>query len=384
MKLLHVVPAITKEASGPSYSVRRLCDALLEKGETLTLAALDWGALPSPPAYLKTFAIGLGPARLGASPGLRRWLKHSVAQGRVSVVHNHGMWQMNALYPAWAVSGTTVQLVCSPRGALSEWAMSHGSKAKKVFWPILQRPALRRATCFHATAMSEYEDIRRLGFSQPVAVIPNGIDIPTSGQKKHRQVRVLLFLGRVHQKKGLDLLLPAWQLVQDRFPEWRLVVAGSDEGYHGVSGYLDELKDLVRSHNIQRVDFVGGLHGPDKQDAYFSADIFVLPTYSENFGMTVAEALAAGTPAIVSKGAPWEGLEKEGAGWWVDIGIEPLADALADALSRSPDALADMGQRGRDWMQREFSWALVGERMAATYRWLVDRSLPTPPWVRLD
>lgn len=249
---------------------------------------------------------------------------------------------------------------------------------------MLQYPALRRATCFHATAVSEYEDIRRLGFSQPVAVVPNGIDVPAIGKKANRGERVLLFLGRIHRVKGLDLLLPAWKSVQERFPDWRVVIAGNDDEYNGASGYLSELQALVRANEIKRLDFVGGLHGSAKRRAYLEAELYVLPTHSENFGMTVAEALAAGTPAIVSKGAPWAGLETERAGWWVDIGVEPLAGALADALSRSPAELAEMGQRGRDWMQREFSWALVGQRMAATYRWLIDRTLPTPPWVRVD
>jgi len=100
--------------------------------------------------------------------------------------------------------------------------------------------------------------------------------------------------------------------------------------------------------------------------------------------MTVAESLAAGTPVIVSKGAPWEGLTERCAGWWIDIGVTPLVDCLKEAMSRTPAELAAMGDRGRLWMQRDFSWDGVGEKMIATYRWLCDRSLPVPPWVYLD
>jgi len=294
------------------------------------------------------------------------------------------MWQMNALYPARAARRGNVQLVYSPRGAFSEWAMRHGSRAKKLFWPLLQRPALEQATCFHATAEAEYRDIRRLGFTQPVAIIPNGIDLPAPPVRSMSQQRTLLFLGRIHVVKGLDILLPAWRALQANFHDWRLVIAGGDDGYHGVSGYLDEVKGKVQELGLERVEFPGPLYGDEKMQAYRDADLYVLPSYSENFGMTVAEALAMGTPAIVSKGAPWSGLVQEGAGWWCDIGVDPLVLSLKDAMARSPAALGTMGERGRAWMQKDFSWSGIGARMSATYQWLCDRSLPVPSWVRMD
>lgn len=384
MRLVHIVPALSEEASGPSYSVVRLCESLIAERHVLTLAALDWAPLAKTPPFLKVFPFGMGPKRIGRSPAMAKWLSDSCLAGDVDVLHNHGMWQMNAVYPARAARRGNVQLVYSPRGALSEWAMSHGSKAKEIFWPLLQQPALQQATCFHATAESEYEDVRRMGFAQPVAIIPNGIDLPSLPHKLNGAKRTLLFLGRIHPKKGLDVLLSAWRVVQEQFPHWRLIIAGSDDGYNGSSGYLDELLVLVRTLGIERAEFVGNLYGAEKTRAYSNAEIFVLPTHSENFGMTVAEALAAGTPAIVSKGAPWSGLAQEGAGWWIDIGVDPLVASLKDAMSRSPAALGAMGERGRAWMQRDFSWNGIGGRMSATYEWLCDRSLPVPPWVRLD
>jgi glycosyltransferase involved in cell wall biosynthesis len=384
MPLIHVVPAITEEASGPSYSVVRLCQSLIESGEDLTLAALDWSPYPSMPEFMKVFPLGIGPRRLGRSPEMSRWLMGEASSGRAEVIHNHGMWQMNAVYPAWAARQGNVQLVYSPRGSLSEWAMRHGSKLKNIFWPVLQRPALRRATCFHATAESEYHDIRRLGFTQPVAVIPNGIDLPIVLPKTFGEQRTLLFLGRIHPKKGLDMLLAAWRVVQECFPRWRLIIAGSDDGFNGSSGYRDELLVLIRSLGVERAEFVGNLYGTEKMQAYRDADLFVLPTYSENFGMTVAESLAAGTPVIVSKGAPWSGMDQNDAGWWIEIGGNPLVACLKDALSRSPAELAAMGENGRAWMERDFLWDGIGAKMAATYRWLCDRSLPVPAWVRLD
>ena len=172
--------------------------------------------------------------------------------------------------------------------------------------------------------------------------------------------------------------------MQDQFPKWVLKIVGSDDGYHDPSGYLDQIKRQASDMGLKRVSFVGPLFGDDKLQAYADADLYVLPSYSENFAVTVAEALSMETPSIVSKGAPWSGLEAHGAGWWIDIGVDPLVHCLHDALSRSPEDLAAMGRRGREWMQRDFSWSGIGEKMAETYRWLCDPSRPVPPWVRLD
>ncbi|UZR28738.1 glycosyltransferase [Methylococcus mesophilus] len=384
MRVIHVVPAITEEASGPSYSVVRLCESLIGQGQEVTLAALDLAPMQSPPSCLKAFPLGWGPPRLGRSPAMRRWLDGQVRSKSLDLLHNHGMWQMNAIYPGWAAKKSNINFVVSPRGAFSKWAMRHGTVMKKVFWPALQRPALEHTACFHATAESEYEDIRRMGFRQPVAIIPNGIDIPDLPPKKWGDFRTVLFLGRLHRVKGLDMLLPAWRAVQDRFPDWRLVIAGSDIGYYRKSGYLEELYRLVQKLGLERIEFVGGLYGAEKTQAYYNADLYILPSYSENFGVTVAEALAAGTPAIVSKGAPWGGLVTQQAGWWSDVSLDALVACLEDALGRSPDELEQMGLRGRNWMETEFSWTRIGAQMADTYRWLLDKSLPDPAGLRVD
>ena len=383
--MIHVLPALSEEASGPSYSVSRLCQSLIDADVDLSLLALDWAPLPSPPTYLKAFPLGIGPDRLGRSPSMYRWLREQCASGHVDVIHNHGMWQMNSVYPAWAIKQSGVQLIYSPRGAFSPWAMKHGSIAKRVFWPLFQLNALRQAHCFHATAEAEYRDIRRLGFQQPVVVIPNGIDLADMPSVMCATgLRTLLFLGRIHPVKGLDILLHAWQAVQDRFPEWVLKIVGSDDGYHGPSGYLDQIKRQASELGLKRVYFVGPLYGDEKLQAYCAADLYALPSYSENFAMTVAEALSMETPTIVSKGAPWSGLVEHGAGWWIDIGVESLVHCLHDALSRSPEDLTAMGRRGREWMRQHFSWPSIGSKMAETYRWLCDRSRPVPPWVKLN
>jgi len=383
MRIIHTVPSIAKEASGPSYSVSRLCGALVEQGQDVTLAALDWAPMAMPPPFLNTFPLGLGPRRLGRSPEMARWLNNQAATSKVSLIHNHGMWQMNAIYPARTAKRFQVPYVVSPRGCFTEYAMSIGSPVKKMFWPLVQRPALQAVSLFHATADSELTDIRRLGYRQPVAVIPNGIDLPPLQEKVTGDMRTLLFLGRIDPNKGFDMLLPAWRAVQARFPEWRLRIVGSDIGYNGQSGYLSTLQTMASDLGLKRIEFSGELLGMAKLQAYREAELFVLPSYSENFGMTVAESLAAGTPAIVSKGAPWSGLNSEGGGVWIEIGVEPLVGALENFLSRSPSDLVNEGLFGREWMERDFSWKKIGHDMTEVYAWLTGQNTTLPDCIKL-
>lgn len=378
MRVIHVVSAITEEASGPSYTVPRLCESLIGAGVDLQLAALDWASMPVSLPYLKIFPLGLGPRRLGVSPRMRRWLKAEVASGRIDLIHNHSLWMMPNVYPGRVCRHGSCRLVVSPRGTLSAWALGWNALRKKIFWHVLQASALRTVACFHATVESEYEDIRRLGFRQPVCIIPNGIDLPLLKQKPDGGRRQLLFLGRIHPVKGVDILLRAWQAVEHRFPDWELHVAGPDNG-----GYLADMQTLAAELRLDRLVFRGPLYGDDKRLAYREASLFVLPTHSENFGMTVAEALTAGTPVIVTRGAPWEGLAEQGAGWWIEIGVGPLVACLEQALSASPQRLMEMGRAGHEWMRRDFSWERIGAQFLATYRWLLDGG-ELPPWVRLD
>lgn len=387
LRIIHVVPAVTEEASGPSYSVPRLCEALIEQGHDVTLAALQWSPARELP-YLKTFPTGNSWRRLGRSPALHDWLGKQAVRDESVIIHNHGMWQMNSLYPGWVARRTGARLIVSPRGAFSQWAMTHGSPAKKLFWPMLQRPALVDAVCFHATSDLEYQDIRRLGFNQPVTIIPNGIDVPAQAaiHDSDGQQRIVLFLGRIHAKKGLDMLLAAWASVQQRFPQWSLRIVGSDTGYDSRSGrgYLDKMRVLARTIGAERVDFAGELVGQRKWEAYREAHLFVLPTYSENFGMSVAEALSIGVPAIVTEGAPWQGLNTHGAGWWVGVSQDAIASALQNAMARPTQDLLAMGASGREWMLREFEWDAIGQKMSMTYQWLAGKLERAPDWIRTD
>jgi glycosyltransferase involved in cell wall biosynthesis len=260
--------------------------------------------------------------------------------------------------------------------AISKWK-------KKLVWQLWQKSALKAADCIHATAASEYEEIRAIGLKNPVAVIPNGIDVPPlmdRGLASHdmKGCRTILSLGRLHPKKSLDVLIRAWAKLEQQYPDWRLRIVGPSEG-----GHEDELRSLTQSLGIKRLTIEGPIYGRDKFSVYQATDIFVLPTRNENFGIAVAEALAAGVPVISTKGAPWSGLVNERCGWWIDHGEDPLVQALRIAMETDHRVLRDMGQRGRSWMERDFGWKGVATEMAAVYTWMRNGG-PMPNSVRID
>ncbi len=383
--IIHSIPSIAKEDSGPTYSVVRLCEQLIATSRvSLKLVGLDWDKNSSStiPFFL-SFPLGVGGNRLGRSPLMLKAMHQWAMDGDIALLHAHGMWQMNALYPAWVARKFQIPLVFSPRGSLSTWALNNGSILKRVFWPFFQKPALNDVACFHATSNMEYQEIRALGFKQPIAVIPNGIDLRRFDSEVARS-KSLLYLGRIHPKKGIDQLLRAWALIQDDNPEWMLRVAGDDVGYHGSTGYLNDLKNLSNKLNLKRIEFLGSVYGSKKEEIYRESSIFVLPTYSENFGMTVAEALSFGLPAIVSVGAPWSGLMDSNSGWWVENDPKSLSKTISMAFSLPENKLREMGLNGRNWMARDFSWDSIAEKMHQVYEWLLDESQPKPEWVMVD
>jgi glycosyltransferase involved in cell wall biosynthesis len=269
----------------------------------------------------------------------------------------------------------------APRGMLGPAALRVSAWKKRSFWWLSQRRALEAADCLHATAASEYEEIRAAGLRNPVAIIPNGIELPDLTGLPARgggSERTVLSLGRIHPKKGLDRLVQAWARVKPEFPSWRLRIVGPAE-----VGHDKELAAIARSLRLERISIEAPIYGPrEKLEAYRSADLFVLPTLNENFALTVAEALAAEVPVISTRGAPWAGLETEHCGWWIDHGVESLAASLRLAMKLGCAERRAMGARGRAWMARAFAWDRIGGDMLQVYRWLREGGEP-PPTVRL-
>lgn len=298
---------------------------------------------------------------------MRRWLRQQAVAGKTGVIHNHSLWMMPNVYPGAAVGGSDCKLIMSPRGTLSEHSLARSALLKKVFWRLLQGPAVARAAAFHATSHQECLDIRRMGFRQPVAILPNGVDVPDVYSGQVKPFRRLLFLGRLHPIKGLNHLLKVWQSLQGEHADWELVIVGPDN-----DGHQSELERMAWDLDLQRCRFVGPAYGADKLRAYREADLYVLPTLSENFGMTVAEALAAGTPVVTTRNAPWQGLITNDAGWWLDEGTDALIAGLGQAMQTPPADLLRMGDQGRQWMMRDYSWDSIARDMAEFYDWVLN------------
>ncbi len=393
LSVLQVVPSINPSTGGPAVSVSGLAAALARAGIGTTIAALDYPEHGVPVAVAGVRSIGSRPSRLGRrmrgwSPVLRRSILEAAREA--DILHSHALWMVPGIYARQAAVRFGRPLVISPRGMLDPWSLARSRGKKRIAAWLYENRNLRAARLLHATSDLEAEAIRRYGLRQPIAVLANGIDLPGPGAAARREVlearfpelrgsRWLLFLGRLDPKKGLDLLLEIWRELGARAPDWRLVIAGPDLGGYGARIVAAVTADPeLRS----RTTFTGMLEGEEKSAALAHAELFVLPTRGENFGIAVAEALAHGTPVLTTTAAPWEVLRERGCGWWVAPEVEELRGALAGALRLPPGELARMGALGRDVVAEQFSWDSIGERWVEVYRWVLSGGAP-PDCVRV-
>lgn len=362
MIVRHIIQGIASASAGPSHSVGSLAENLSRRGDDVEIVALgkrpEWWAYKTPVRAFDSSLVRYGLASLDYLTYLR-----SISR-TPAILHGHGVWRIANLFPLVIPERPDVHIVVSPRGMFSEWSWRHHAWVKQPFWYAMQLPALKKTHCFHATAHSELEDVRRLGFRQPVAVIPNGIRVPASNRKNVKE-NTIVFLSRIHKKKGLELLVEAWRGLAPQFPAWSVKIAGAID-----SDYAKNLVLNVQQEGIPRIEFLGEVLGADKQALLSGASLFVLPSYSENFGIAVAEALAHGTPVITTNQTPWQELSSRGCGWCVSADQRSISDALREALSRGPDSLQEMGSIGRGWMENDFSWEAVTDMMQSTYAWL--------------
>jgi glycosyltransferase involved in cell wall biosynthesis len=381
MKVIHVVASINRNVGGPAVTVARLASALAEMQVEATVATLDYAVhgpqSPVSGARLSSVPAGLATRRLrGWSPRLARNIAALTRQG-AGIVHSHGLWMFPNLYARRAARGAGVPLVVSPRGMLDDWSLRRSRVRKFAAWNLFERENLSCAKLFHATCAPEARSVRAAGFTQPIAVIPNGVDLPGLSviaprgtlERRHpalAQRQWLLFMSRLHPKKGLTELVHAWHGLAPRFPQWQLLVAGPDLDGHGA-----EVRALVESLGIaDRVTFAGMLGGEEKACALARAGLMVLPTHSENFGIVVAESLAHGTPVLTTHAAPWEELAERNCGWWIEDSGEALGRTLEAALAIAPAALREMGLRGRALVSERYAWEGVALQMKAVYLWI--------------
>jgi glycosyltransferase involved in cell wall biosynthesis len=288
-------------------------------------------------------------------------------------VHNHSLWLLPLRYAHEAAQRRHAPLVISPRGMMSGWAWQHRRRRKFLAEKLVHPGAFADASGWHATSPEEAGDIRALGFKQPVCVSPNGVDLPADADLAAaragwhdlclatRSRPVALFYSRFHRKKRVRELIDLW-LSAPR-GDWLLLVVGVAEDYTAA-----ELNATVAAAG--GADRVAVFDGAGRPPPYAVASLFVLPSHSENFGLVIAEALAAGVPALVTDTTPWSGLAAHGGGWCVPwAGFGP---ALAGALASRPAELEAMGRHGREWVARDFSWDRAARLLGEFYRHLCD------------
>lgn len=351
MNILHTLPSLAEEAGGPARSVPALARAIAGTGEARVFLMSADGSRSSDPEIQALMLNGSLAAELGVP-------------GRFDLVHDHGIWQPFHSRVASLCRRGRIPRVVSPRGMLEPWALAARRLKKRIGWILYQRRNLANCLFLHATAEQEAINLRRLGLPTPVVTIANGTDLPGTLRPSAASdgVRTALFLSRVHPKKGIELLLEAWQ--QLRPPGWYLEIAGP-----GEEGYLARIQGLIDQLGLKEaVRLIGKVDDARKTGAYHRADLFVLPSFSENFGLVISEALAHGVPVITTTGTPWADLERNRCGWWVPPTSEGIAGALKTATALPLAELASMGRRGADWIARDFSWPEMGRQMLQAYR----------------
>ena len=262
------------------------------------------------------------------------------------------------------------KVVLTPHGMLEPWIIKRHYWTKKVpaLW-LYQKKAIVEADYLHATAESEKENLLKLRYNSKIEVIANGIDIDkitvkTSWQKR----KEMLFLSRIHVKKGINFLIEAIATLKEELKGYKINIAGE-----GEESYIYELKQMAYKLGVgEQIHFIGGVYGNRKWELFRNADLFVLPTHSENFGIVVAEALACGTPVITTKGTPWGELETENCGWWTEVGTNPTVHALRAFLQLSTDDLEKMGHNGRKLVECKYSSKKVAEDMVTLYKKVIN------------
>lgn len=390
MKVAFVTASVSRRAGGLLFAVRRLAQTLTASGETgvQVLGIEDvhsqddlpeWGS--AAPQVFRRY----GPAAFGYAPGLGQVL----AKSGCDLAHTHGLW----MYPSlavhqWSHSYRRSYLV-TPHGMLDPWAVRNSGWKKRLAGWAYEHAHLRGAACLHALCQAEAEAIRGYGLRNPLCLIPNGVDLPAQPSEPPPAwasalppgTRVLLFLGRLHPKKGLPGLLDAWGLARAaaQAAGWHLVVAGWDQG-----GHQAQLVTQVERARLQgQVHFVGPQFGRDKAASYGRADAFVLPSFSEGLPMTVLEAWSHRLPVLMTSACNLPEGFAAGAALETATSPDSIAAALERLFAMPDEERRAMGECGHRLVAERFTWPYVAEQMLAVYRWVLGDE-PIPSCVVVD
>jgi glycosyltransferase involved in cell wall biosynthesis len=284
-----------------------------------------------------------------------------------NIVHLHGLWSPFLAAYARISRAVGIPYIVAPHGMLEPWSLTIHSTQKRFALKTYQGSILERASAIHTTSDAEAEHVRRLGFgSMPIFVVPNAFEEPKPNADRTRtkaagERHVLLFLSRVHEKKGLDNLLRAWSEI--RPPRWELKIVG-----HGEPAYVEHLKRVCTEQQIPDVQFHEHVDGEAREAMFESATAFVLPTYSENFGNAVAEAMLRGLPVITTTGTPWSVIAQKNLGWYIEPSREQLIKSLKELFGAELGALRGMGERARQFATENLLISAVRPRLLEMYK----------------
>lgn len=376
MRALHIVPSVAPRYGGPSEAALRLVTSLREVGTDALLATTDAdgsGRLPVPTgeeidhrgARCIFFPRAHGES-LKPSPALARWVRANAST--FDVIHIHSVFSHPSLAAGSAARSEGIPYVVRPLGQLDAWSLSRHALRKRLFLAAGGRRLLERAAAIHWTDESERSRAPQFASARPSFVIPLGVDerlFETRWSEEREQT--VLFLSRLHPKKNVESLVDAFGALGEAGAAWRLVVAGE-----GEAAYVASLK--ARAAGVKgRIELVGWLSGEEKLRVLVTAALLVLPSRQENFGIAVAEAMAAGTPVVVSEAVALSGVvRREGTGWVAPEDSEGLARILSRAIA-SPLERARRGAAGRRLAEERYRWASVARQLIARYEAIVGR-----------
>lgn len=376
INILHIIDSMDYRKGGPPNVALNLCN-YLSQNPNLNISIVYQSELndilPLFLSKVNVYNVACS-NRLQYKSGIkfRSWLISYLNLNTVDIIYIHGIWTAVSYWGLSLAVNRSIKCMLHIHGMLLPYALMNKPLKKKLGFLIYQKRLINNASVLISTSYDEYRNIRKLGFTNPIFNSFNGIDPidPTffnvnTQYKKEGGFKTVLFLSRIHPMKGILNLIEAWDLVSPN--NWRLLLAGPDS-----YGHLAEVMNLVKKYNLSKsISYVGEINGPqEKAKIFLSADIFILPSRSENFGNVIAESLAYGVPVITTKGAPWADLETYKCGWWVDYGVKPLAEALVSAISLEDCDRFEMGQRGQQ-LVKKFDWSLVSTNISLVYAWLL-------------
>lgn len=322
-----------------------------------------------------------GLKQLGFSTDIHRIVRKENAD----IIHQQGIW----MYYSYATlvekrMNSRCKVIIEPHGMLDPWAVHNSGWKKKIVGRLFEYKNLQTADCIHALCQSEYESIRKFGLKNPVAIIPNGITLPSNPKfERIHEKNILLFVGRIHPKKGIKELILGLAIVKKRNPalfnSWEIHIAGWDQ-----NGHINELKQIVENHNLtNEVKFVGPLYGEAKEKALCRANAFILPSFSEGLPMSVLEAWAYELPVVMTDFCNIsKGFEHNCA---VKINPTPndICEKLITLFQMSEMELSEMGKHGKKLVSQSFTWEVVAKETIELYKYLLGES-PKPSFVYED